>query len=359
MGSVFTKYCKGTHPLLTTIPYYASTAWKRLKHIDQQAETYIAWHLGHGQIFFWHDCWMGESTLADQHPHLTHSSIQVRELFDDTGWIISRFLQLVPYIIAEQIGNIPITAEVHDQIMWKDTSDGRFDTKSAWQLVRTGHSIQAVYGELGVIWLLVVIVVRLLRLFSTYPSANGRFSVSLSILAFLGNDAKYQDISMEPKRIIWKVYHTISLLHTGRLFRVIHWCGDMDITPLFGISLTTPSLAPPVLVYWRTPSGGSYKRLVLLDLWIESDSSLAIHCITRGGGPWSIQATLRRIRHLLTFDRDTISHIYREENQMADLLVSEGWDRRCYFEYSAKDLPRRYHSLVHIDRHGISTVRGL
>ncbi|KAL2491464.1 Uncharacterized protein Adt_27092 [Abeliophyllum distichum] len=89
---------------------------------------------------------MGESTLAEQHPHLIHSSIHVIELFDDTGWNIGRLLQLVPYIIAEQIGNIPIAAEVHDQIMWKETSDGRFATKSAWQLVHTGHTIYVVYN---------------------------------------------------------------------------------------------------------------------------------------------------------------------------------------------------------------------
>ncbi|KAL2534444.1 Uncharacterized protein Adt_07795 [Abeliophyllum distichum] len=86
--------------------------------------------------------------------------------------------------------------------------------------------------------------------------------VSLLILWFIWtarNDAKYQDISMESKKIIWKVYHTITLLHTGCLFRVIHWRGDIYITPLFGIFLTTPSLPLPVLVYWRTPPGGSYK----------------------------------------------------------------------------------------------------
>ncbi|KAL2512503.1 Uncharacterized protein Adt_18103 [Abeliophyllum distichum] len=56
------------------------------------------------------------------------------------------------------------------------------------------------------------------------------------------------------------------------------------------------------------------QRLVLSDLWIESNSTLAIHCITKGGRPWSIQATLSYIKYLLTFDRDTISHIYREGN---------------------------------------------
>ncbi|KAL2498550.1 hypothetical protein Adt_24100 [Abeliophyllum distichum] len=33
----------------------------------------------------------------------------------------------------------------------------------------------------------------------------------------------------------------------------------MDIAPLFGIFLTTPSLPPSILVYWRTPPVRSYK----------------------------------------------------------------------------------------------------
>ncbi|KAL2497804.1 Uncharacterized protein Adt_23354 [Abeliophyllum distichum] len=52
------------------------------------------------------------------------------------------------------------------------------------------------------------------------------------------------------------------------------------------------------------------QRLGLSVLWVESDSTLAIHCITKGGGPWHIQATLRHIRHLLALDRDTITHIF-------------------------------------------------
>ncbi|KAL2542861.1 Aspartic peptidase domain containing protein [Abeliophyllum distichum] len=101
------------------------------------------------------------------------------------------------------------------------------------------------------------------------------------------------------------------------------------------------------------------QRLGLSVLWVESDSTLAIHCITKGGGPWHIQATLRHIRHLLALDRDTITHIFREGNQVAYLLASEGWDRRYYYEYSSQDLPRRHRSLVQIDRFGLPTVRGL
>ncbi|KAL2497650.1 hypothetical protein Adt_23200 [Abeliophyllum distichum] len=51
-------------------------------------------------------------------------------------------------MIAGWIESIPITAEVYNLIMWKDTSDGRFATKFAWQLVLTEHTIQAVYNIL-------------------------------------------------------------------------------------------------------------------------------------------------------------------------------------------------------------------
>ncbi|KAL2531244.1 Ribonuclease H protein [Abeliophyllum distichum] len=101
------------------------------------------------------------------------------------------------------------------------------------------------------------------------------------------------------------------------------------------------------------------QRLGLTILWVESDSTLAIHCITKGGRPWNIQATLCHIKHLLVLDRDTITHIFREGNQVANLLASEGWDRRCYYEYNSKDLPRRHSSLVQIDRFRLPTVRGL
>ncbi|KAL2506264.1 Uncharacterized protein Adt_21885 [Abeliophyllum distichum] len=399
------KYCQGTHPILATVPYYASPVWRRLKLIGPQAESYIAWKLGRVHIFFWHDCWMGDTTLADQFPQLPHSSIQVHDFFDDIGWNTDRLIQIVPLTMAEQIGSIPITPHVDDQIVWTDTSYGRFVTKSAWQLVRTGSTIQASDSR--------YCLETLCRHLSYHPQAALGIPVSLPDLEILGNDAKHRDIAMEPRRIIWRVYHTISLLHTGRLFRHIHWHGDMDIAPLFGVIITTPSPPPPTLVFWRTLPVGSYKintdgcvkdgvasgggiirdssgqciraffsfygdctileaelraildgiilaqRLGLSVLWVESDSTLAIHCITKGGGPWHIQATLRHIRHLLAMDRDTITHIFREDNQVADLLASEGWDRRYYYEYSSQDLPRRHRSLVQIDRFGLPTVRGL
>ncbi|KAL2480194.1 RNase H domain-containing protein [Abeliophyllum distichum] len=97
----------------------------------------------------------------------------------------------------------------------------------------------------------------------------------------------------------------------------------------------------------------------LVDLWIETDSTLAVHCISRGGGPWVIQSMLRHIRHLLSFDRDIVFHIFREGNQVADSLAFEGWDRQHYQEYGPSDLPRRSRELLQTDRFGRPSVKGL
>ncbi|XP_022851612.1 uncharacterized protein LOC111373332 [Olea europaea var. sylvestris] len=95
------KYCKGTHPLLAAVPSSASPTWKRLKSVGLRTDPHIAWHLGTGQIFFWHDCWMGESTLASLFSHRQHTSARVQDFFDDTGWDFGRLLQALPSHMAE------------------------------------------------------------------------------------------------------------------------------------------------------------------------------------------------------------------------------------------------------------------
>ncbi|KAL2475249.1 Uncharacterized protein Adt_35985 [Abeliophyllum distichum] len=199
--------------------------------------------------------------------------------------------------MAEQIRSIPITPHVDDQIVWTDTSEICYQVCMAACSYREQYSgcisydMEFDYSDHGFIFLLEIVA-------GAYTSGCGgpetdresygietargipvslpgwRFSgqfvstghirtiIPLLILWFIWtarNDAKHRDIAMDPRRIIWRVYHTISLLHTGRLFRHIHWRGDMDIAPIFGVIITTPSHPPPTLVFWRTPPVGSYK----------------------------------------------------------------------------------------------------
>jgi ribonuclease HI len=99
------------------------------------------------------------------------------------------------------------------------------------------------------------------------------------------------------------------------------------------------------------------RDLGLSNIWVEADSSVATHCILRGGGPWNIQGILRQIVDFLSFDRDTISHIFREGNQVADALATEGWHQRRYQVYGPSDLPRHIRALLQIDRYALPSFR--
>ncbi|XP_022891851.1 sodium/hydrogen exchanger 7-like [Olea europaea var. sylvestris] len=117
---------------------------------------------------------------------------------------------------------------------------------------------------------------------------------------------------------------------------------DSTIASSLGVSLNLPSSAHPILIFWCISTMGSHK--------INTDGSTKDGFANDGGnywdgGPWAIQNILSQIKHILRFDRDTISHTYREENQVIDSFASEGWDQ-CKQEYGPPDLPQGTRALV-------------
>ncbi|KAL2518268.1 Uncharacterized protein Adt_14515 [Abeliophyllum distichum] len=300
------------------------------------------------------------------------------EFFDDTGWDIDRLLLILPHYMAVQVESLPLCLDVLDRPMWKDTPDGRFSTKSAWQLVRTG----------GLVPVDVIIQKRICaRMVSQCQCCSEIETIQhvfidshvahqfvegghihtiipLLVLWFIWtsrNDVKHRRIGMEPSRIIWRVHHTIFYFIRANSFSL--YIGVWTLTlPHILVLLLFFLPQPPTLVYWRALLAGSAKintdgcvkdvfasgrgvirnytwhcirafsagyrdifileaelrtilqgiehvrRMGLVDLWIETDSTLAVHCISRGGGPWVIQSILTCIRHLLSFDRDTVFH---------------------------------------------------
>ncbi|KAL2505042.1 Uncharacterized protein Adt_20663 [Abeliophyllum distichum] len=145
-------------------------------------------------------------------------------------------------------------------------------------------------------------------------------------------------------------------IRTIILLQFVHWHGTLTLPHILVLLLFLLSPTPPTLVYWHALSAGCAKintdgcirdgftsgrgvirdhtrhcirafsasygnifileaelrvilqgielarRMGLVDLWIETDSTMAVHCISRGGDSWVIQSILKRIRHLLSFD---------------------------------------------------------
>ncbi|KAL2491531.1 Uncharacterized protein Adt_27159 [Abeliophyllum distichum] len=89
-----------------------------------------------------------------------------------------------------------------------------------------------------------------------------RIIIPLLVLWFIWttrNDVKHRRIGMEPSHIVWWAITLFFLLHTGKLFQFVHWRGDLDLAPHFGITLISPTPNSPTLVYWRAPSTRSTK----------------------------------------------------------------------------------------------------
>ncbi|KAL2526562.1 RNase H domain-containing protein [Abeliophyllum distichum] len=332
-----------------------------LKHIGPQVESNIAWKLGHGHIFFWHDCWMGNSTLAVRLPQMTHSSVQVHDLFDYTGWNIDRLIQMVPQYIAEQIGSIPITA----QRLWQNlipidvVIQRRVGSHMAskCQCCSATETIQHLFIDSPIavhVWEhfydIFHITLRPLESFQ-YRFQAWRFSgqfvrqghirtiVPILILWYIWtarNYMKYRDITMEPKGsyvefivlspFFTQVAYSNSSIGVGTwisLHYLVYLSLFHHILSLFwsfGILHQWDPIRLTLMVASKTALlvVEGLLEIRLVSVFELSTLSMVIAL------SWTIQDTLRHIRHLLVFYRDTVTHIYREGNQVADSLASEG-----------------------------------
>lgn len=98
-------------------------------------------------------------------------------------------------------------------------------------------------------------------------------------------------------------------------------------------------------------------QLGFSDLWVKTDSTLAINCVTRDAGPWAIWDIPRRIRNL-SLNQDSIFRIYRNRNQVVVSLATEGWDHCCFQEYGPPHLSCLIYALIQTHRYGLPNFRG-
>lgn len=90
---------------------------------------------------------------------------------------------------------------------------------------------------------------------------------------------------------------------------------------------------------------------------IECDSQTLVHIINKKATcPWSILSYVREIWRLLT-PTDSIIHIYREGNTVADSLASLACRLKCNAFYSSSELPPLIKGAIRLDKLGMPSVR--
>ncbi|KAL0928209.1 hypothetical protein M5K25_000081 [Dendrobium thyrsiflorum] len=77
------KYCKNRHPLMCHYKVSDSVNWKRLCNIKWEADQFIQWGLGFGNVSFWQDNWLGVGSIDCILNTNTISNIKVHNYFEN------------------------------------------------------------------------------------------------------------------------------------------------------------------------------------------------------------------------------------------------------------------------------------
>lgn len=129
------KYCAGQIPRNVQLKLHDSQTWKWMLASCPVIEQYTRWRIGKGELFFWHDCWMGEAPLVSRFQSFASSMTRVHYFYDNGKWDVGKLNDVLPEDVVAKILKISIDPTNDDRAYWVPTSDGQFTTKSAWEIV--------------------------------------------------------------------------------------------------------------------------------------------------------------------------------------------------------------------------------
>ncbi|EOY34748.1 Uncharacterized protein TCM_042328 [Theobroma cacao] len=140
------KYCRGQLPMQTQPKLHDSQTWKRMLTSSATTEQHMRWRVGQGNLFFWHDCWMGDAPLISSNQEFTSSMVQVCDFFMNNSWNVEKLKTVLQQEVVDEIAKIPIDTMSKDEAYWTPTPNGDFSTKSAWQLIRKRKVVNPVFN---------------------------------------------------------------------------------------------------------------------------------------------------------------------------------------------------------------------
>ncbi|WRX16205.1 Reverse transcriptase domain - like 10 [Theobroma cacao] len=138
-----TKYCLGRIPHYVHPKLHDSLVWKRMIRGREVAIRNIRWKIGKGDLFFWHDCWMGNQPLVMSFPSLRNDMSLVHNFYNGDTWDVDKLKAYLPMNLIDEILLIPFNRTQQDVAYWTLTSNGEFATWSAWETIRQRKSSNA------------------------------------------------------------------------------------------------------------------------------------------------------------------------------------------------------------------------
>ncbi|KAI0500763.1 hypothetical protein KFK09_018979 [Dendrobium nobile] len=116
--------------------------------IKSLAEPFIQWGLGNGDIFFWQDNWLGMGSIDSMISSNTLCNSKVNHYIDNGKWNINMLYPLLPEDILNHIMKIPLNFMENDRILFKASTNGRFNIKEVWNDFITIKDTSKIYANI-------------------------------------------------------------------------------------------------------------------------------------------------------------------------------------------------------------------
>ncbi|KAL0904830.1 hypothetical protein M5K25_026985 [Dendrobium thyrsiflorum] len=142
------KYCKNRHPLMCHYKVSDSMNWKRLCNIKWEADQFIQWGLGCGNVSFWQDNWLGVGSIDCILNTNTISNIKVHNFFENGSWNMDKLLGMIPMELINMIVNIPLQLQCKDTMFFNTSPTGKFSLKSVWNHIREKFPVSLLYSSI-------------------------------------------------------------------------------------------------------------------------------------------------------------------------------------------------------------------
>ncbi|XP_075499938.1 uncharacterized protein LOC142538510 [Primulina tabacum] len=366
------KYCLLAHPVCVSSRVFISPTWRRLLQIRPRAESGIRWRVGHGEVYFWDDCWFRDVPLSSQTEVRGDRGARVSHFLSEGTWDFDLLCSVVAPSIAEQIVLVPILSGESDSARWIHSSDGAFSVKSAWELIRFRAPISDINRPCWGSWLRPTMSFFLWRFWHQWLPVDevlqrrGFALASRCQCCDMSETFTHVFIRSPVARSVWFFFGAVFGVripdtedfryHRTAIVRWLKPPSDCFKLNVDGSSRGNPGDSTVggvvrdhsgrvLLSFSEFIGAGSTSRaelwavwrillicsdLSLFPLWIEVDSQISVQILRSRQCRWGLDHIVSRILVLLRGRMVHISHIYREGNSVADALAVRAHDLRQF-----------------------------
>nr|XP_027127799.1 uncharacterized protein LOC113743944 [Coffea arabica] len=374
------KYVTHAHPGMVGGSVGASVTWCRMLQVRELAERHITFVIRSGNSHFWFDNWLGSGSLSSRLGSV--SDHRIADFLLDGRWNYQLLAEWMPAdIVAEIIRfTLPRIEEGEEDVMvWAPSQSGVFTVRTAFELVRCHGPRSFIFSR------------------NIWKARNkARFEGVVysphAIRGFIFDDIrnlfslKYPGSSWALPT--WQLFYESLGSRRGHVsFRLVKWLrpamGELKLNT-DGCSRGNPGRAGgggvlrdgegKFLFAFSTFTGScssiqAEARALLFGVQLciarghvrvhmEVDSLVLAHIVQRVARcPWSIDMEVRSLLQLLPHVV-SITHYFREANQVADILSNVGCDDgydRTYYHLS--ELPSHARGAFRLDRLGLPSLR--